>query len=122
MEETHDADRDGEVRHETHGELHIEARSRGRERTLRRGRLAALREARPSGLIDAPDQRLVPVWLDGREALAVVGTASDTAPRYFIDLRWNDAGQAATILDVRYVRYIAIDASIDLATADQGHP
>lgn len=24
--------------------------------------------------------------------------------------------------DVRYVRYIAIDASIDLATADQGHP
>jgi len=53
MEETHDADGDGEVRHETHGELHIEARSRGRERTLRRGRLAALREARPSGLSDA---------------------------------------------------------------------
>ena len=70
----------------------------------------------------ATDWRLVPVWLDGREALAVVGTASDTAPRYFIDLRWNDAGQVATIRDFRYVRYIAIDASIDAAAADQGHP
>ena len=70
----------------------------------------------------ASDWRLVPVWLDGREALAVVGTASDTTPRYFIDLRWNDAGQVATIRDFRYVRYIAIDASIDATASDQGHP
>lgn len=70
----------------------------------------------------ASDWRLVPVWLDGREALAVVGTASDTTPRYFIDLRWNDAAQVATIRDFRYVRYIAIDASIDATASDQGHP
>lgn len=70
----------------------------------------------------ASDWRLVAVWLDGREALAVVGTASDTTPRYFIDLRWNDAGQVATIRDFRYVRYIAIDASIDATASDQGHP
>lgn len=70
----------------------------------------------------ASDWRLVAVWLDGREALAVVGTASDTTPRYFIDLRWNDAAQVATIRDFRYVRYIAIDASIDATASDQGHP
>ncbi len=63
----------------------------------------------------AADWRLVPMWLDGREALAVVGTTSPT-PRYFIDLRWNDAGRVTTIRDFRYVRYIAIDASIDSAT------
>jgi len=32
------------------------------------------------------------------------------------------AGQVATIRDFRYVRYIAIDASIDATASDQGHP
>ncbi len=65
----------------------------------------------------AADWRLVPVWLDGREALAVMGEAPGADPRYVIELRWNEAGQVTSIRDFRYVRYIAREASIDLAGA-----
>ena len=63
----------------------------------------------------AADWHLVPVWLDGREALAVMGEAPGAEPRYVIELRWNEAGQVTTIRDFRYVRYIAREASIDVA-------
>jgi RNA polymerase sigma-70 factor (ECF subfamily) len=63
----------------------------------------------------AVDWRMVPVWLEGREALAVVADTSTAQPRYFIELGWSDAGQVATIRDFRYVSYIAREASFDFA-------
>lgn len=63
----------------------------------------------------ALDWRLVPAWLEGREALAVMTDASTPSPRYFIELAWNDAGQVTTIRDYRYVSYIAREASFELA-------
>ena len=64
----------------------------------------------------AVDWRLVPVWLDGRAALAVMGDAPAAEPRYVVELHWNDAGQVTTIRDFRYVRYIVREASIHLAS------
>ena len=49
MEETHDADGDGKVRHETHGELHIKADRVAENERFVEAVFAALREARPSG-------------------------------------------------------------------------
>jgi len=63
----------------------------------------------------AGDWHLVPVWLEGREALAVMADAAATTPRYFIELAWNDAGHVAAIRDLRYVSYIASEASFHLA-------
>ena len=67
----------------------------------------------------ARDWQLHPAWLDGREVLAVSDPRdSDSpggAPRYFIELGWNDDGRLALIRDFRYVPYIARDGAITLA-------
>lgn len=62
----------------------------------------------------APQWRLVPAWLEGREALAVMADAAAQGPRYFIELTWSDAGQVTAIRDFRYVSYIAREASFHL--------
>lgn len=62
----------------------------------------------------APHWRLVPAWLEGREALAVMADAAAQGPRYFIELTWSDAGQVTAIRDFRYVSYIAREASFHL--------
>jgi RNA polymerase sigma-70 factor (ECF subfamily) len=64
----------------------------------------------------AADWHLAPVWLEGREALAVMAADAPAAPpRYFIELHWNDAGQVTAIRDFRYVSYIAREASFEFA-------
>jgi RNA polymerase sigma factor (sigma-70 family) len=63
----------------------------------------------------AGDWLLRPVWLEGREALAVMADAAAASPRYFIELAWNAAGQVTAIRDFRYVSYIVREAAYDLA-------
>jgi RNA polymerase sigma-70 factor (ECF subfamily) len=60
---------------------------------------------------------MAPALLEGREVLAVLAAAHDTAPRYFIELGWRE-GRVATIRDFRYVPYIAQEGRFVLNTAD----
>jgi len=60
-----------------------------------------------------PDWTVAPAWLEGREVLAV-RTRRDAAPRYFIELGWQD-GRVREIRDFRYVRYIADEARFEPA-------
>jgi RNA polymerase sigma factor (sigma-70 family) len=62
------------------------------------------------------DWHLVPVWLDGREVLAVFRDPRDAHPGYFIELTITD-GRVAAIHDFRYVPYIAKEAAIELSRA-----
>jgi RNA polymerase sigma-70 factor (ECF subfamily) len=59
------------------------------------------------------DWHLVPVWLDGREVLAVLREPRAGRPVYFVELMVVD-GQVAAIRDFRYVPYIAQEAAIEL--------
>jgi hypothetical protein len=56
-----------------------------------------------------PGWRLAPAWLDDREVLAVYRRDEDEAPSYFVELGVVD-GRIDSILDLRYVPYIARDA------------
>lgn len=49
--------------------------------------------------------------------LAVLQDAKARTPRYFIELNWRDA-QMTTILDFRYVSYIAQDGLLELDAAE----
>jgi len=52
-----------------------------------------------------PPVRLVPCWIDDREALAVHEPPESEAPAYFMWLEWKD-GKIVFIRDYRYVRYV----------------
>jgi len=56
--------------------------------------------------------RVAPVWLDGREVLAVRRDAQSAGPDYFIELAWRGA-LVVVIRDFRYVPYIAREACFE---------
>ena len=56
---------------------------------------------------------LAPAWLEGREVIAVFNDRADERPAYFMWLAWRD-GQIAFIHDYCHVRYVALDAEIQL--------
>ena len=58
---------------------------------------------------------LAPAWLDDREVIAVFESRSDPRPSYMMWLEWRN-GQISLIRDYRYVRYIAAEADLVLAT------
>jgi RNA polymerase sigma-70 factor (ECF subfamily) len=58
---------------------------------------------------------LAPAWLDDREVIAVFENRSDPRPSYMMWLEWRD-GQISLIRDYRYVRYVAAEADLVLAT------
>jgi RNA polymerase sigma factor (sigma-70 family) len=58
---------------------------------------------------------LAPAWLDDREVIAVFESSDDPKPSYLMWLEWRD-GQISLIRDYRYVRYVAAEADLVLAT------
>jgi RNA polymerase sigma-70 factor (ECF subfamily) len=56
---------------------------------------------------------LAPAWLDGREVIAVFDDRAAARPSYFMWLEWR-GGQIAFIHDYCHVRYVALDAEIEL--------
>ena len=58
---------------------------------------------------------LAPAWLEGREVIAVFHDRADPKPGYFMWLEWRD-GRISFIHDYRYIRYVAADAEISLAS------
>jgi RNA polymerase sigma-70 factor (ECF subfamily) len=58
---------------------------------------------------------LAPAWLEGREVIAVFEDRADPKPGYFMWLEWRD-GRISFIHDYRYVRYVAADAELALAS------
>jgi RNA polymerase sigma-70 factor (ECF subfamily) len=62
----------------------------------------------------APVQ-LAPAWLDGREVIAVYEDAQAVKPSYLMWLQWKD-GRITFIRDYKYVRYVADDAELVLAS------
>jgi RNA polymerase sigma-70 factor (ECF subfamily) len=58
---------------------------------------------------------LAPAWLEGREVIAVFDDRADLKPSYIMWLEWRD-GQISFIRDYRYVRYVADDAELVLAS------
>ena len=58
---------------------------------------------------------LAPPWLDGREVVAVFEDRADLKPNYIMWLEWRD-GQISFLRDYRYVRYVAADAELTLAS------
>lgn len=58
---------------------------------------------------------LVPAWLEGREVIAVFEDRADPKPSYIMWLEWR-GGQISFIRDYRYVRYVADDAELVLAS------
>jgi RNA polymerase sigma factor (sigma-70 family) len=58
---------------------------------------------------------LVPAWLEGREVIAVFEDRADPRPSYIMWLEWR-GGQIILIRDYRYVRYVADDAELVLAS------
>jgi RNA polymerase sigma-70 factor (ECF subfamily) len=58
---------------------------------------------------------LAPAWLDDREVIAVFESREDPRPSYMMWLEWRD-GQISLIRDYRYVRYVAAEADLVLAT------
>ena len=61
------------------------------------------------------DWHLVPAWLEGREVIAVFRHLETKSPGYFIELKF-DAERVTTIHDFRYVPYIALEATLELAS------
>jgi RNA polymerase sigma factor (sigma-70 family) len=76
-------------------------------RAQRRGRLDVGSYFHNYDLVD--DWYLVPATLEGREVLAVYRARDDERPSYFVVLGWQ-AGQLRSIVDYRYVPYIAQEA------------
>ena len=60
------------------------------------------------------DWRLAPAWLEGREVIAVFRAPGDTRPGYFIELTVEN-DKVRFIRDFRYVPYIMLDATVELA-------
>ncbi|TIU30336.1 MAG: sigma-70 family RNA polymerase sigma factor [Mesorhizobium sp.] len=58
---------------------------------------------------------LIPAWLEGREVIAVFEDRADSKPSYIMWLEWR-GGQISFIRDYRYVRYVADDAELVLAS------
>ncbi|TIV06397.1 MAG: RNA polymerase sigma factor, partial [Mesorhizobium sp.] len=58
---------------------------------------------------------LIPAWLEGREVIAVFEDRADPKPSYIMWLEWR-GGQISLIRDYRYVRYVADDAELVLAS------
>jgi RNA polymerase sigma factor (sigma-70 family) len=58
---------------------------------------------------------LAPAWLEGREVIAVFEDRANPKPSYIMWLEWRD-GQISFIRDYRYVRYVADDAELVLAS------
>jgi RNA polymerase sigma-70 factor (ECF subfamily) len=58
---------------------------------------------------------LVPAWLEGREVIAVFEDRANPKPGYIMWLEWR-GGQISFIRDYRYVRYVADDAKLVLAS------
>jgi RNA polymerase sigma factor (sigma-70 family) len=58
---------------------------------------------------------LAPAWLDDREVIAVFESRDDPKPSYLMWLEWRN-GQISLIRDYRYVRYVAAEADLVLAT------
>jgi RNA polymerase sigma-70 factor (ECF subfamily) len=58
---------------------------------------------------------LAPAWLDDREVIAVFDSRDDPKPSYLMWLEWRN-GQISLIRDYRYVRYVAAEADLVLAT------
>ena len=58
---------------------------------------------------------LAPAWLEGREVIAVFEDRADPKPSYLMWLEWRDGG-IGFIRDYRYVRYVAADAELTLAS------
>ena len=58
---------------------------------------------------------LIPAWLEGREVIAVFEDRVDPKPSYIMWLEWR-GGQISFIRDYRYVRYVADDAELVLAS------
>lgn len=58
---------------------------------------------------------LIPAWLEGREVIAVFEDRADPKPSYIMWLEWR-GGQISFIRDYRYVRYVADDAELVLAS------
>jgi RNA polymerase sigma-70 factor (ECF subfamily) len=58
---------------------------------------------------------LAPAWLDDREVIAVFDGRDDPKPSYLMWLEWRN-GQISLIRDYRYVRYVAAEAYLVLAT------
>jgi RNA polymerase sigma-70 factor (ECF subfamily) len=59
---------------------------------------------------------LAPARLEGREVIAVFIDRADERPSYFMWLEWHD-GQIAFIHDYCHVRYVALDAELQLTNA-----
>jgi RNA polymerase sigma-70 factor (ECF subfamily) len=60
--------------------------------------------------------RLAPARLEGREVIAVFEHPGDAEPSHFMWLEWRD-GSIRFIRDYRYVRYVASEAELVLASA-----
>jgi RNA polymerase sigma factor (sigma-70 family) len=58
---------------------------------------------------------LIPAWLEGREVIAIFEDRADPKPSYIMWLEWR-GGQISFIRDYRYVRYVADDAELVLAS------
>jgi RNA polymerase sigma-70 factor (ECF subfamily) len=58
---------------------------------------------------------LAPAWLEGREVIAVFEDRANPKPSYIMWLEWR-GGQISFIRDYRYVRYVADDAELVLAS------
>ncbi|RWC69598.1 MAG: sigma-70 family RNA polymerase sigma factor [Mesorhizobium sp.] len=58
---------------------------------------------------------LIPAWLEGREVIAVFEDRADPKPSYIMWLEWRGR-QISFIRDYRYVRYVADDAELVLAS------
>jgi RNA polymerase sigma-70 factor (ECF subfamily) len=56
---------------------------------------------------------LAPAWLDGKEVIAVFDDRAAACPSYFMWLEWR-GGQIVFIHDYCHVRYVALDAEIEL--------
>ncbi len=59
------------------------------------------------------DWHFVPGWLDGREVLAVMHSATESKPTYFVELEVSAAG-VSRIRDFHFVPYIAREAVFSL--------
>ncbi len=61
---------------------------------------------------------VAPAWLEGREMIAVFEDRADPKPSYLMWLEWRD-GRISFIRDYRYVRYVAADAELTLASGPE---
>jgi RNA polymerase sigma-70 factor (ECF subfamily) len=65
------------------------------------------------------DWHLVPAHLDGREVVGAFRNGNELGPSYYIELGVED-GRVTSIRDFRYVRYICVDAALQVAGVRNG--